>query len=102
MHSLQHILSVTLRAFLNFESIHGTADFVIALSPPPCSFLEKSLLLLWPNVSCRPVISTQMAACFFVHQTPVVVVVVQANLMSFVLTAAVKGHQEDHRIAFNQ
>lgn len=97
MHSLLHILYVTLRAFLNFESVHGTADFVIALlSPLLCSFLEKSLLLLWPNVSYRPVTSTQMAASFFVHQT--LVVVVQANRLSFVLTAAVKGHQEDYRL----
>lgn len=95
MHSLQHILSVTLRAFLNFESVHGTADFVIALSPLRCSFLDKSLLLLWPHVSYRPVISTQTAASFLYAKLLLL-------FMSFVLTAAVKGHQEDYRIAFNQ
>lgn len=88
------------KSFLEFlRRPCGTADFVIALSSPPCSFLEKSLLLLWGSVSYWPVISTQTAAEFFVHQTPVVV---HADLMSFVLTVAVKGHQEDHRIAFNQ
>lgn len=71
-----------LGAFLNFELIYGTAVFVIALSPPLCIFLEKSLLLL-PNVSYRAVICTQTAAIFFVHQTPAVLVV-QANLMLFV------------------
>lgn len=95
MHSLQHILCVALRAFLNCESAHGTADLVIALSPPRCSFLEISLLLL-----CVLQARHQHAhrGQLFGHQTPVVV---QANLMSFVLTAAVKGHQEEYRIIFN-
>jgi len=35
----------------------------------------------------------------FVHQTPLVV---RVNLMSFVPTVAVKGHQEDHTFAITQ
>lgn len=57
-----------------FESTCGTADFVVALSPPPLPptatvlfFLAESLLLLWPNMSYRPVIGTQMAVSAFFY-----------------------------------
>lgn len=58
-----------------FLSACRTADFVVALLPEPCSFLEKNLLL-WASVSYWPVISTPTAAPPQTH-------VLHADVMTF-------------------
>ncbi len=91
-HSLPHILSVlTLRAFLNFWVCpwnswfcHCIVTTAVQFSREVPSFVVTQCVLL---ASHQHTHSSQ----FFVHQTPVV----HADLMSFVLTVAAKGHQGD-------